>query len=431
MAEIYGTTNIPGDSVEVRAGGTVAISAAFETTLGLVGGMDTSNGSASTGTVKTVESSADAGNLFGEDSELKEQVDLAYANGAGTIYAIGVSETETTENFSSTTGDSLGNAPVFDPQVHPDHSITAQDDTGTSMTVNIVYDSPSTPADSDTINLNPITGAWEADTSDTYDITYTYGDYSSAITDVVKKVPRFVTVLSEASSHANDLLTELNNYDTDFDFMHGVVGATPEVSASGYSDSLDDRRLSVVAPARGFTDEAESNMQRTLGAVGGRQSGKALGDSTTYESLAGLHSLNTQYTNSELGTLVDSQVLPIRQAGEIQVIKDMTTSTDTRFERIYISEIVDEATEISHNISQDFVGEINNSENRTNLEESHRSSYLEMQDDDLLEAFYVSVTKGANDFEADVEIGLDVIGIMDTIDVRVTVGDVVTNQGAA
>jgi len=65
MAEIYGTTGIPGDSAEVRSGGTVAISAAFTTTLGLVGGMDTANGSATPGEVTTIESSSDATTAFG------------------------------------------------------------------------------------------------------------------------------------------------------------------------------------------------------------------------------------------------------------------------------------------------------------------------------------------------------------------------------
>lgn len=436
MAEIYGTTGIPGDSVEVTSGGTVAISAAFTTTLGLVGGMDTANGNATPGEVTTIESSADASTAFGEDSELKQNVDAALANSAGTIYAVPVSETTgETETFTGSQSGTLANpsGPIFDPNVQPEHEITAQDTVeATSVTVNTVYASPpSQPTDANTMNVNPVTREWAADESSDYDITYDYGDYSSAVTEVVKKVPRIVSVLTENTTVANDLLTELNSYDTGFDFMHGVVGAMPEVGASGYSDALDDRRISVVAPSRGFLDAAETDMIRTMGAVGGKQAGKALGDSTTYESLNGLASLNTVYTNSELATLIDSQVYPLQQKGGITVIKDMTTSTDSKFERIYASEIVDEATEISHQISQEFIGEANTEDNRLSLRESHASSYAELSESDLLEAYSVSVSKGANDFEVDLNIGLDVIGIMDVIDVTVTVGDVVTNQGAA
>jgi hypothetical protein len=436
MAEIYGTTGIPGDSVEVRAGGTVAVSAAFTTTLGLVGGMDTANGSATPGEVTTIESSSDAATAFGEDSELKQNVDAALANSAGTIYAVPVTETTgETESFTGTQSGTLDtpDGPIFDPNVQPEHEITAQDTSeGASVTVNEVYASPpSQPSEANTININPVTREWAADESSDYDITYDYGDYTAAVSEVVTKIPRIVSVLTENTSVANDLLTELNSYDTGFDFMHGVVGAMPEVSASSYSDAFDDRRLSVVAPSRAYTDTAETNMVRTMGAVGGKQAGKALGDSTTYEGLSGFASLNTVYTNSELATLIDSQVYTLQQKGGIRVVKDMTTSTTTQFERVYVSEIVDEATEISHQISQDFIGEVNTQKNRVLLRESHKTSYEELQEEDLLEAYTVSVSPGANDFEVDLSIGLDVIGVMDTIDVAVTVGDVITNEGAA
>ena len=434
MAEVYGATGIPSDSIEVRSGGTVAVSAAFETTLGLVGGMDTANGSATEGEVTTVESNADADNKFGQGSELAEQVSLAFQNGAGTIYAVPVSETSVTAESTNGQTFTTENVPVFDPNVNDEHSVTVTDTTDGDLATNIVYDSPpSTPTESDTVNFNPVTGEGEADAAATgsYEIAYDYGDYTTAIEEIVKKVPRFVTVLSENTSVANDLLSELNSYDTDFDFMHGIVGATPEVDSSTYTDSFDDRRLSVVAPSRGYTDAAETNMQRTMGAIGGKQSGKPLGDSTTYEGLGGFASLNTVYTNSELSTLIDNQVLPLKQGGGIKVIKDMTTSQDTKFERIYASEIVDEATEISHLVAEDFIGDRNTDDNRLALRESHTSSYAEMQNDDLLENYTVSVQKGANDFEVVVDIGLDVIGIMDLIDVTITVGDVITNEGAA
>jgi hypothetical protein len=226
-------------------------------------------------------------------------------------------------------------------------------------------------------------------------------------------------------------VTEAESKATGFDFMHTAVGATPEVVAGDYSDTYDSRRLSVVAASRGFTDAAEEDMTRTLGAVVGAQAGNDLGDSTTYESLSGLTALNTHYTNSELSTLIDEQVLPLTQSGTIDIVKDMTTSTDVRFERIYISEVVDEATEISHRINKQFIGTANTEDNRLQLRESHTTSFEELSSDNLLEDYYVAVSEGADDFTVDVEIGLDVIGVMDTIDVTISVGDVITNGGAS
>lgn len=434
MAETYGTTVIPSDEITVRSGSTVSISVAFEATLGLVGGMDTNNGDASAGSVQTIESVPEAATAFGADSELARAVEVAFAQipPPSTIYAVGVSETTgVTETFTATSSGALDGVP-FDPNVNPEHEITAQDVTaGSSVEVNIVYDSPpTTPSESDTINLNPVTKEWEADSSSDYDIIYDYGDYTTAIENVLDESPRILGVLTEAETIANSALSAVNSNASDFDFTHAFVGAQPEADASNYSDSFDSRRLSVVASSRAYVDSANTEEVRTVAAAAGLQAGVPLGDSTTYEDLGELVDLRTTFTNSELGTLIDNEVYPIKQGGGITVIKDMTTSQDTRFERVYASEIVDEATAISHQISQQFIGEVNDSDNRAALEASHRSSYAEMSASNLLEGFAVRSSAGANGFEVDLNIGLDVIGVMDTIDVTITVGDVITNGGA-
>lgn len=435
MVENYGTTgSVPGDSISVGSGGTVAVSAAFEKTVGLVGGYDADNGSATEGEVTTIESSSDAQTAFGEDSELKEQVDLAFNNGAGLVYAVPVTETiDNTESFSGVSSATLANAPIFDPRVNDEHDITITDTIeSASVTVNLVDDTPTSPSGPNEANVYPATGEIEFDESSDYDVTYDYGDYEGGITEIAKKVPRSVGVLTESTSIANDLLTELNTYDVDFDFMHGYVGEDVDLDNVGsYSNAYDDRRLVAVSAARGYTDEAETNEVRTIGAVVGKQSGKELGDSTTAESLNGLASLKQSPTNADASTLIDAGVYPLQQSGGIKVVKDTTTSTDPRFSRVAWSEIVDEATEISHQISSSFVGEVNDDDNRLLLAESHRSSYDELAADDLLDAFFVAVSEGANPNEVDLDIGLDVVDYMDTIDVDITVGDVVVNGGAA
>lgn len=434
MAEVYGTTgSVPGDSVEVRSGSTVAVSAAFETTVGLVGGYDAANGNATEGEVATIESSSDAQTAFGEDSELKAQVDLAFNNGAGLVYAVPVSETDSTETITGTSSATLSEAPVFDPRVNEEHTINITDTTeSATVEVNLVDTTPSAPNESNTANVNPTTGEIEFDESSDYDVSYTYGDYQTAIEQITARVPRSVGVCTESTSVANDLLTELNSYDTDFDFMHGYVGENVDLNdLENYSNSYDDRRLIAISAARGYTDEAEANEERTVGAVAGKQSGKPLGDSTTAESLGGFASLKQSPTNTETGTLIDAGVYPLQQSGGIKVVKDTTTASEEKFSRVAWSEIIDEATEISHQISSSFIGDANTEDNRDLLRTSHRSSYKEMASDDLLDAFFVAVNEGADPNTVNVDIALDVVDYMDTIDVTITVGDVVVNGGAA
>jgi len=432
MTEIYGVTgSVTGTSVTVRSGGTTAVSAAFETTVGLVGGYDAANGTATGGEVVQIESSAEAETAFGGDSELATQTALAFANGAGLVYAAPPAETEATETVTTASSYTLAEPPAFDPRVNTEHTIDITDTTeAVSVTVEYVDGTPTTPADANTAEVNPTTGEIAFDELSDYEVVYTYGDYTTAIENVAAKVPRSIGVCTENTSVTNTLLSELNTYDPNFDFMHGYVGDhVPEVSS--YTNSFDDRRQAFISSARAYTDEGETEEVRTVGAVAGKQSGQALGDSTTGESLAGLFSLKTEYSNADAGTLIDAGVYVLRtDAGSIEVVKDRNTSTDPRFERIAWSEIVDEATEISNSISGNFVGKANTAENRLLLRESHNTSYRELQNDNLLDAFNVAVSVGADDNTVNLDIGLDVVDYMDRINVTITVGDVVLNGGA-
>lgn len=435
MVENYGTDgSIPSANASVRSGGTVAVSAAFETTAGLVGNYNASEGTATGGEVTTVTTSPEAQTAFGEGSELARQADLAFTNGAGTVYAAPVEESTTTETLTGTASAVLSNVPVFDPRVAEEHDVTVTD-TVEAADVEVNYadvSPPPQPSDANTANLNPSTGEIEFDESSDYDVEYSYGDYETAIDNVVSRVPRAVGVCTESTSVSTDVLDELNNYDVDFQFSHAYVGENVDLdNLNDYSNSYNDRRLVAVSAARGYTDEAEATEVRTVGAVAGKQASKELGDTTTAENLDGLVSLKQSPSNTQAGTLIDNGVYPLQQTGGVKVVKDVTTSDDPRFSRVAWSEIVDEATEVSHQISEGYIGEANTPENRLSLAESHRSSYDEFEADDLLDAYYVSVAEGDDPNTVDLDIGLDVVDYMDTIDVTITVGDVVLNRGAA
>ena len=432
VTRVYGTTVIPGDEITVIGGGTIAVSTAFARDIGIVGGMDVEEGTAEPGEVHELRSISVAEGLFGENSELARAVRAAISNGVRTVQAVGVPETEVVnEEFVTSTSGTLANAPVFDPNVHPDHEIVVED-AGTPLDVEIVYDTPTAP-DAGVVRINPITGDWEASESATYEFTYDYGTYSAAIDDVAARTPRILTVLTESMDVANDLAETLTSRAQDFNFTHGLTGAQPELDPQEYEILMDDPRMSVVAPARAFQDDGLSEQVRTIAAVGGHIASLPLGSSSTYDSLSGLTGLAESFTPSEAGALIDNRVLPVMRDGRILIVKDMTTSSDVRFERVYANEIVDEATELSHLISQQFIGELNTPANRRDLDESHRTAYLEMVEDrpPLLDNFAVNVEEGADPNSVNITIGLDVVNVIDTIEVTIVVGDVITNGGAA
>lgn len=431
MVKIYGTDTIPGDIQSVGSGNTVDVAGEVVRTAGLVGGMDTVNGTATPGTVERVRTVSDAATLFGQNSELYKAVQLVFDNATGVeLYAVGVAETSDSENFASTSSGTLSELP-FDPNVHPDHTIT---ETTVGATVNIVYEDPvSTPTDADTINLNPQTGDFEADASDTYDISYDYGDYASAITAMAAQVPRIFMVLSEDPAQLDNLVTAMTDAEADFDFMHGLIGTPAGTTAANhldYTSTEDEWRLSVVASSRGYTDVAETDMVRTVAAVGGYMAGRPLGDSSTYDTLTGIVSLYDTFTPAQSATLIDKGIIPLMKFQNITVVKDMTTSSEAKFERVYAVEIVDEVSEISHTVSRSFVGEHQTRENRILLYEAHRTPYSDLRGRGLLDNFVVTVTQNGSDpNQTDVEIGVDIVNVMDTISVNTVVGDVVTNGG--
>lgn len=436
VTKVYGTTVIPSDQITVTSGSTVQVSVAFARTAGIIGGYDADNGSATAGQVVDVPTAGDAADLFGEGSELHEQSRLALLNGVQELKAVAVEETQTTESFSAVSGSALSNDGVFDPNVQPEETIT---ETAVGADVNIVYDSPpQTPSGTDEINLNPVTGEWEADASDSYDIQYSYGDYTSAIDAMVTETPRVVVLCSEEETVVTDLATDLETKAQDFNFMHGVAGAAPvpDPSSSGtytstYTDGVDNVRMTLVSPARGFRETTKDTEVRTVGAVGGRFASLPLGVSATMKNASGINALRADYTNSEAAELIDNQVAPLVGFDATKIVKDMTTSTDSRFERYYTVQVVDEVTELSHQTSQQFIGEQKTADNLDSLRESHDTFLVEMRDDavPLLDAFTLNV--GEDSTGATIEIGIDVVGVIDTIRTSILVGDVVQNGGTA
>lgn len=444
MSRTYGSTVIPGDEITVQAGGTVPVSPGVARSAVIVGGMDTSVGTATPGDAVRVNTTSEAQDLFGDDSELYEQCRLALLNGVTELHAVPVSETTvTTETHPGQSG-TLDNAPVFNPDLNGEHSITVTDSGGGTLTVNIVYDdSPSAPIASDEININPSNGAYNADAAPSganYEFDYDYGDYSSTTMQTAAGTEaREIIVCSENSTVYGNALSEANANDNDFIFQHVTANAQPVPDsdtsanyATNYSDTDDDFRLSLVAPAIGYVDDAETKQVRLCGVVGAKLASLGLGDSGTNESLAGITGLRTDFAPSEAGDLIDAQVLPVLHDSNIYIVKDMTTSTEPKFERVYAIVIADEVAELSHEVSRNFIGELNTEANRFRLDRNHRTFLREMRDDapPLLDGFNLTVEQNSsNANQVDIEIGVDIVNVIDTIKVDMLVGDVVTNGG--
>ena len=159
-----------------RSGGSNAVA--------LIGGYDSANAGTdvSAGSATKITDPVNAEDQFG-DSEITRAAALATANGSNELYGVPVSNSESTESFTSTSSFTLSEDYIVDPTLNPDESITVTDTVeSTDLTVNIVYeDTVTTPSDADTANVNPISGDIETDASSDYEVTYSTRDYADAL----------------------------------------------------------------------------------------------------------------------------------------------------------------------------------------------------------------------------------------------------------
>lgn len=426
-----------GSTVTITDTGIIPASQ-LNTDVAIVGGYDEADSAAdvNAGEVTEVTSSTEAESQFGATSELARQARLAFRNGAGTVHGIPVPETQTTESFGTSTATSSGtlsNGAVLDPRTNPDEQITAQDVTGsTSVTVNLVDGTPSTPANSNTINLNPVTREWEADASSEYEITYTYGDYDTAIGAAAGEEVRALAVCSENDTVKADLRTDLEDAEKNFRFLRGIVGSMTDIQPldiGDYQPAEEDWRIVEVAPARGQDEDGEVS---TVGAIAGLVAGQPVdvSGSITFNTVSGLESLDIEYTPLQAEDF--EQVTAITD--EFEVAEGVTTSAETGFRDIYKVEIIDLVVENLYARIKDFRGG-SNSQGSRRLFASRLKRLLGsysapdaqpplLATADGTQPYYVSQDTGATDTETDIQVGIEVAPIAKTVNLDLSVGPI-------
>ena len=420
---LEGELTVRGAATSTRTGGANG--------LAIVGGYDSANAIAdvTAGEAQLVTDPSTAEDTFG-DSELPRAVQAAAANGVDTIYGIPVAETTETETVTTVAEGTLSNVPLFNPSLHPDHSITVTDTANSNdVTVNIVYDETvSQPSESETMNINPVTGDFAADISSDYEIEYEYGAYDEAIETAVDLPVRYVCVLTEAASVKSTLVTELNDVANDFDFKRGVVGATPSIDVpdiGSYTPNQRDWRLVEVAPALG---SGADGSVRTAPAVAGFYAAQPIGPdgSGLYEPVNGITSLNTAYRGSE--TKGFDGVTVLDRNGTLA--KTETTSEEAQFRLIYATEIIDDVALDLFNVAREYAGGPQDTAQletllRIQCQANAQGSppLLGFADDTDGTPYNVSVGLGAQDTIAEAGVTIVPYPIAEEVNINITVAD--------
>ena len=371
----YGNTIEPGIVTNVNSALSVTSSGGAPADVGLVGQADLVNGTAQTNAVYQVTRATKAREWFGEDSPLTRNVLDALSEGAYPVYAVAVDLVDVTgEDLSalaSNTG-TLAEGPVSE---NSDDVVFNID--GVELETVLVYDDLSelTPGAGE-VYVNPATGDFSIDpetvvgnTGDSVD--YATADYvagNQALADGAGGAVDFFVPLTEDVAVTEDAQATVNAMAGEYNLALAIVGATPGLDPSAYSNSFDDSRVQVVYPAR----DAEG--YSTLGAYAGLRAKLGITTTPINKRLSSVKSLGVSLNKAQRGELIDERVVPLADESEgARIADDVNSVSDTNaeeagirfgFTRLVMDYVI---TTIRVN-EQPFIGRLNSRAVRASLE---------------------------------------------------------------
>ena len=441
--------NFPGVQVETAGGGITSVGVGAEEKLVLFGRADLSGqNSASANDPQQIAARFEADRKFGSNSPLASAMRAALTNGANIDFIFGVapevigagsdidpSQDTPTESDSAASTGTLSDAPIVED---PDFYAVYDSIDATEATVELVYEeTPTAPADADTVAINPLNGKWAADSSSDYDFFYNYLDWSAAFDaadSVVGEGETGIYVpLTDAESVVSTLATKIDSLRSEYQLALGLAGAQPnstgaeyaEFAPATYEDNVDEDYIFLAAPAR-LTDGSY-----ILGQLAGVFAGNGI-DNPAYNDVVntGDADLVQKFTRSDAVDMRLENTIPLRQAASIRIKGNLSTSTETDWERdFWRRRIVDRAILIAQQVGEETIGLINDAETRQATQRTIQVQLQSLANDRLIrdntgstQNFFVDVyPDSSNTNEVNIDFGITPYGIVKRVDVSLTI----------
>lgn len=479
MVTTYG--DFPGVQVSVAGGGITAVAIGDDEKLVIFGEPDyardepdfdtISDGSedaldtdlaGSLETPEQINSRRDANTLFGDDSELANAMREALANGANIDFLYGVAPRRfnVVGEIKTSQSGNLEQDTVWEEDVQDEANISAirvtDNETGTELEVRYDYNSPpDVPTDTDVVNINPLTGEYEADadpdgTTSEYAFDYKYVDWSSAfsvnaVTNVVNEEETAVfDVTSDSDNVSVSLESAKNSLRDNYQLVNGLSGAEPNSSEEILDGDGNYLRRDARYETNNFTQNSvnsdsyfkvapvrkENTPETVLGAVGGLFAGNPITDPIFNDPVTFSGDLEENFTKTEAEEMRNQQVIPIRQAGSVRVKDNISTSTETDWKRdFWRRRIVDRVILIAKTIGDTIIGRINDEQTRGAAGRLIRAELRELVDDRLLQPntdseqrWFVDVSQDPTDSDkVNIDIGITPFGIVKRVDTSITI----------
>lgn len=227
-------------------------------------------------------------------------------------------------------------------------------------------------------------------------------DFSAALNELVKDdvnilvVPELTTaralaiiapVLESAESNGKDLIA--------------VIGSDAATVTNITTQAPNNKRIIFVAPGiRTFDAAAGSEVtlpgNYTAAAVAGLLSTLAPQTSPTNKVLPGVASLATRFSYAELENLTRGRVMTLEQRGGVRVVRGLTSESGA-FRQVTTRRITDFAKAGIRQVSDPFIGRLNNDRVRRALQAAIEGFLATMVADEALIAFRAQVTATRDD----------------------------------
>lgn len=473
MTTIYGS--FPGVQVEVAGGAITAVAVGGEEKLVIFGEASYQNDTdfspgdgnvdplesgltGSTNTAETINARGEADTTFGSGSELADAMREALANGANIDFLYGVAPDRynaVAETQGSQSG-TLSNAPLWEEDVSDDANISAltvTDTGGTDPDVRYAYESPpSNNGDSDTVTVNPHTGEYDSDSSPSgdYEFSYKYLDWSSAVNSssvdeaVNEEDTALFDVMTEADSVSSTVDSTVSDLRDVYKMVNAMSGAEPNsnelIQDSNGNYQRRDARFDTATFSKGSVDSdyyfkfaplrLKNSSKTILGGVGGLFAGNPISDPIYNDRVLGYDSLEQGFTKSDADNVRDDEVIPVRESGSIRVKDNLSTSTESDWERdFWRRRIADRVILIGKSVGDTIIGRINDEQTRNAAARLIRAEIRELVNDRLLQPntdeeqnWYVDVYEDSQNVnEVNIDIGFTPYGIVKRVDESITI----------
>ena len=421
-----GNTILPGVQTNVESASSVGVNVGAPGQIALVGQADLESGTANKNELKKVRTPVSARNLFGSGSPLAENVVGALAEGAYPVFAVATDEIDVTaedlSGLSSTSG-TLANAPVTEDPDEVSFTIDGTDKT-TIRTYNDPADlSPGT----DEAYFNPVTGAFKLDSapSTAGDVDYSYFDYDSAVDEVIEAEGETVDILGVINENADavdyahtSVLTAASAYQ----FMIVVAGAAARIGdTSTYSNSYDSSRIQLLYPARDADDMS------LIGAYAGLRARLGINNSPMFKRLGSVTDLPETLSPDDQQALLAQFVVPIaNESRGARIVEDVNTVSDDNLDEASMRQvlhrlIVDYVTEVVHENSERYIGELHTVAARNSLRSNITAELGRMMDTDSITGFNITVEK-VDAMTASVDVGINTVDPLRNIVATISAG---------